>query len=65
MRYEKFVFTIKRELVNAIGRFVETHPEYGYRGIADFMRDAIRRRAEEVKAIAPEEKKPPEERFPY
>jgi len=65
MPSEEFVVRINRELVNAISRFVETHPEYGYRSVTDFMRDAIRRRAEEVKAIVPEEEKHPEERFPY
>jgi len=61
----KFVVSINRQLVNAIRRFVEAHPEYGYRSVTDFMRDAIRRRAEEVKAIVPDEEKASEEKILY
>ena len=40
--------SLKKELVDEIENYIETHPEHGYRSIAQFIEDAIRRRAENL-----------------
>ena len=40
--------SLKKELVDEIENYVLTHPEHGYRSIAQFIEDAIRRRAEDL-----------------
>jgi len=40
--------TLQRELIDKIEQYIEDYPEQGYKSIADFVTDAIRRRAEEL-----------------
>lgn len=40
---------LKKELVDAIEQFIMDHPEAGYKTIAEFVHDAVRRRVEQVK----------------
>ncbi len=42
---------LPRELKEQIDRLIETHPELGYGGPADFVRDSVRRRMEELKEM--------------
>ena len=39
---------LPRELKENIDRLIEVHPELGYGGLSDFVRDAVRRRIEEL-----------------
>lgn len=41
--------TLQRELVDKIERYIKDYPEKGYKSIADFVTDAVRRRAEELR----------------
>ena len=43
--------SLKKELVDAIEVFIHENKEYGYRSIANFVEDAIRRRSEQLKVI--------------
>ena len=43
--------SLKKELVDVIEVFIKEHPEFGYRSIASFVEDAIRRRAEQLRII--------------
>ena len=45
--------SLKRELVDAVERFVETHPNAGYKSISDFIHEAVRNRIQEVKQVYP------------
>jgi len=40
-----------KELVSAVEKFIEAHPECGYKTKAEFVADAVRRRIEEVKKV--------------
>ena len=40
--------SLKKELCDEVEEFIREHPEFGYRSIAEFVEDAIRRRAEEL-----------------
>ena len=40
--------TLQRELVDKIEQYISDYPEKGYKSIADFVTDAVRRRAEEL-----------------
>ncbi|GEM_PF-2433668 len=40
---------LPRELKEEIDNLIETHPRLGYSGPSDFVRDAVRRRLEELK----------------
>ena len=40
--------TLQRELIDKIEQYIEDYPEQGYKSIADFVTDAVRRRAEEL-----------------
>jgi hypothetical protein len=42
---------IKKQLIDAVEQFIREHPEAGYKTIAEFVHDAIRRRIEDVKKI--------------
>jgi len=46
MEYRKI--SLKKELCDEIEKFIRKHPEYGFRSIAEFVEDAIRRRAFEM-----------------
>ncbi len=39
---------LPEELVNEIERIIKKHKRYGYRSIAEFVAEAIRRRIEEI-----------------
>lgn len=49
--------SIKKQLIDAVEKFIEDHPNAGYKNIAEFVHDAIRRRMEEVKERYPDERK--------
>lgn len=40
--------SIKKELADAVDEFVKKHPDIGFRSIAEFVEDAMRRRAESL-----------------
>jgi len=40
--------TLQRELVDKIEQYINDYPEKGYKSIADFVTDAVRRRAEDL-----------------
>jgi hypothetical protein len=46
--------SFSRELVDKIEDYVKTHPEMGYKSIADFVTDAIREKCRELEILAPE-----------
>ena len=41
---------LPEELIREIERLIEDHPEYGFKTKAGFVKDAIRRRLESLKA---------------
>ena len=45
--------SLKRELVDAVERFVANHPNAGYKSISDFIHEAVRNRIQEVKQVYP------------
>lgn len=53
--------SLKRELVNEVERFITEHPEY--KGIADFVHEAVRVRMEEVRKSYAEKPLPRFEHF--
>ncbi len=40
--------SIKKELLEPVGEFIKENPQLGYRSLAQFIEDAIRRRADEL-----------------
>jgi hypothetical protein len=42
--------SIKDEFATSVETFVNEHPEFGYRSIAQFLEDSARRRLEDLKA---------------
>ena len=52
--------SLQRELVNKIEEYINSHPETGYKSLADFVTDAIRKRCEELKILGPAPPEPPE-----
>jgi len=43
--------SVKKELMDIIKQFIKDYPEYGYRSLTDFVEDAVRRRASELKVF--------------
>jgi len=41
--------SLMKELVDAVEKLVQNHPNTGYKNIAEFIADAVRRRLEEVR----------------
>ena len=41
---------LKEPLLNAVEGFIREHPELGYKGIADFVTDAVREKLIELNA---------------
>lgn len=41
--------SLKTGLAQAVQKFVDDHPDAGYKSISDFVHDAVRHRIEEVK----------------
>lgn len=45
--------SLPEEIVDTIEDFIENNPRYGYRSIADFVIDAVRKRLEDLGATPP------------
>ena len=45
--------SLQRELVDRIEEYIKTHPETGYKSLADFVTDAVREKCEELKILVP------------
>ena len=45
--------SLQRELVDKIEEFIKDHPERGYKSLADFVTEAVRKRCEELKILVP------------
>jgi hypothetical protein len=43
--------SLQRELVDRIEEYVKTHPETGYKSMADFVTDAVRKRCEDLNIL--------------
>ena len=41
-------FSIKKEFAEKLEAFIKSHPELGYRSVAQFLEDSSRRRYEEL-----------------
>ena len=55
--------TLQRELLNLIEEYIKTHPEMGYKSLADFITDAVREKCEKLKILVPKPELPPLEHF--
>lgn len=51
--------SLQRELVDKIEQYINAHPETGYKSLADFITDAVRKRCEELKILVPVSLEPP------
>jgi hypothetical protein len=51
--------SLQRELVDTIEEFINRHHERGYKSLADFVTDAVRKRCEELKILVPTPFEPP------
>ena len=40
--------SLKRELVDDVQNFINEHPTIGYKNVAEFVSDAVRRRKEDL-----------------
>jgi hypothetical protein len=43
--------SLKREFMEKIDQFIKDYPEHGYRSLAQFVEDAIRRRSDELQVF--------------
>jgi Arc/MetJ-type ribon-helix-helix transcriptional regulator len=43
--------SLTRELVDKIEEYIKNHPERGYKSLADFVTEAVRKRCEELKIL--------------
>jgi hypothetical protein len=55
--------SLQKDLVGTIENYVKTHPEMGYKSLADFVTDAIREKCEKLGIFTPETTGPPLEHF--
>jgi len=55
--------SLQRELINRIEEYIKTHPEMGYKSLADFVTDAVREKCEKLKILASSFELPPREHF--
>ena len=55
--------SLQRELVNMIEQYIKTHPEAGYKSLADFVTEAVRKRCEELEILVPKAEPPPLEHW--
>lgn len=55
--------TLQRELIDRIEEYIKAHPERGYKSLADFVTEAVRKRCEELKVLMPMPELPPLEHF--
>jgi len=44
--------SLKKELVDAVESFIQRHADFGYRSIAEFVEDAMRKRAEALGIVS-------------
>lgn len=44
--------SVNKNLMDIIKQFIKDYPEYGYRSLTDFVEDAVRRRADDLKVFA-------------
>jgi hypothetical protein len=64
MPLEKYrSISMQRELVDKVEDYVKSHPETGYKSLADFITDAVRKRFEELKTLTPAPEPPTLEHF--
>lgn len=52
--------SLQRELVDKIEQFINNHPERGYKSLADFVTEALRKRCEELNILTPISQEKPE-----
>jgi len=45
--------SLQRELVDEIEQYIKDHPEAGYKSLADFVTEAVRKRCEELQILGP------------
>jgi len=43
--------SLKKELMQKIQEFIDEYPEHGYRSLAQFIEDAVRRRADQLRVF--------------
>ena len=55
--------SLQKELVGTIENYIKTHPEMGYKSLADFVTDAIREKCEKLGIFTVESALPPLEHF--
>jgi hypothetical protein len=55
--------SLRKELVDLIEEYVEAHPEMGYQSLADFVKDALRDKCDQLGIIMPKPKLPMLEHF--
>jgi len=55
--------SLQRELINLIEEYIKTHPEMGYKSLADFVTDAVREKCSELKILTSAAELPPVEHF--
>ena len=55
--------SLQRELVDKIEEYIKSHPEAGYKSLADFVTDALRKRCEELRILGPRPEPPALEHF--
>jgi hypothetical protein len=55
--------SLQRELVNLIEEYIKTHPEMGYKSLADFVTDAVREKCSELKILVATSEPPQLEHF--
>jgi hypothetical protein len=52
--------SLQRELVDKIEEYIKTHPETGYKSLADFITDALREKCIELNILVPTAAEPPD-----
>jgi len=55
--------SLQRELINLIEEYIKTHPEMGYKSLADFVTDAVREKCSELKILVATSELPQLEHF--
>jgi hypothetical protein len=55
--------TLQKELVNVVEQYITTHPETGYKSLADFVTDAVREKCMALNILTPIPDLPPLEHF--
>jgi hypothetical protein len=55
--------TLQKELMDKIEEYIKTHPEMGYKSLADFVTDALRGKCRELQILVPKPELPAQEHF--